>query len=251
MNVSIIVPVYNEAKTVERVLMELVAVASNDWEIIVVDDGSTDGTRSILQTVCQEIGVAVVFRDHNGGKTAAVKDGLELACGRWVIFQDADLEYDPRDIHRLLAHAETGHRVVYGKRRGSWHRPNRWVFALGVLGVDLSILLLFGRFVRDHATCYKLIPRSVLTSLQLRSVGFEGCVEITAKLMRSGIPISQIPIGYTPRAMSDGKKLTPAYGFRALGAALRWRNWRPCPSPAEHTGSSSTLPAKRANSALN
>ena len=108
-----------------------------------------------------------------------------------------------------------------------WHRPSRWVLASGVLLIDVALLMVYGRWVRDHATCYKVLPISTLRGLSLESTGFEGCVEITAKLMRANIPIYQLPITYAPRSASEGKKLTWRYGWTALMAVWRWRHWSP------------------------
>jgi glycosyltransferase involved in cell wall biosynthesis len=169
----------------------------------------------------------LILRDQNGGKTAAVRSGLDAAVGDWVLFQDADLEYDPSDIVRLMAAVENATSVVYGRRPSYWNKPSRWLFASGVLMIDLAFWIVYGRFVRDHATCYKLLPRALMTSFDLQSTGFEGCVEITAKLMKSRIPIQQIPISYQPRSSQEGKKLTAMYGVRALRSLLSWRKWKP------------------------
>jgi glycosyltransferase involved in cell wall biosynthesis len=164
----------------------------------------------------------------NSGKTAAVREGLAIAEGDWVIVQDADLEYSPGEISDLLDAAESsGAKAVYGRRPSHWSKPSRWLFVAGVLGVDLAIFVLNRGWVRDHATCYKLVDRELLRRMRLESTGFEGCVEITAKLMRMGIPIRQIPIQYEPRTHSDGKKLTADYGLVALKTAWKYRHWKP------------------------
>lgn len=232
MQISVVVPVFNEARTIEQVCDRLRSLPSDQFELIFVDDGSTDETQQLLAASAP--GAAIVIQmDANQGKTAAVRAGLKQATGDWVIVQDADLEYEPRDIARLLDVAETSGGAVYGQRPSYWNRPGRWLFASGVLLVDLCLLLVYRRWVRDHATCYKLMPTQMLRDFDLQSTGFEGCVEITAKLMRSGIPIRQIPISYSPRTTSEGKKLTWRYGFAALRAVWRWRNWQPTVESAE------------------
>jgi len=168
----------------------------------------------------------VIFLTENSGKTAAVRAGLAEASGKWVLIQDADLEYDPKDIKRLLECAgDCG--VVYGRRPGCWTMPRRWIFASGVLFIDIAIMLTYGRWLRDHATCYKPVPRRYLLQFDLASTGFEGCIEITAKLMRARIPIQQTFISYAPRSVSEGKKLTLGYGWTALAAVWKYRTWQP------------------------
>lgn len=216
-----------------ELLNALHAAARGDWQVIVVDDGSSDGTIEVLQRECPRLKFELIFRPENGGKSAAVRDGLAASRGEYVLVQDADLEYDPRDISGLLAAIQQPGDVIYGRRPSCWIRPSRWLFASGVLFIDLALLVVYRRFIRDHATCYKLLPRRTLESFKLESTGFEGCIEITAKLMRSQIPIYQIPIRYSPRTKVAGKKLTFAYGLRALRSVWRWRNW----SPREESGS--------------
>lgn len=227
MKLSVIVPAYNEERSIKLLLQRLMQIRQPDWQILVVDDGSKDGTRAILHEAATRMEFDLILRDQNGGKTAAVRSGLDAAVGDWVLFQDADLEYEPEDIVRLLAAADNSTSVVYGRRPSYWNKPFRWLFASGVLFIDIAFWIVYGRFVRDHATCYKLLPRELITSFDLQSTGFEGCVEITAKLMKSKIPIQQIPISYQPRSSREGKKLTAMYGVRALRSLLSWRKWEP------------------------
>src|SRR5690606_22362163 len=137
------------------------------------NDGSTDSSASVLAKHALPNAVVLELA-VNTGKTAAVRKGLEAASGEYVIVQDADLEYDPADIPRLLAAAQRSGGAVYGRRPSYWYSPSRWAFAGGVLLVDLSLLIAYRRWVRDHATCYKLIPRQLLQSFDLESTGFEG-----------------------------------------------------------------------------
>ena len=228
MKLSIIVPVYNERNTICQILDRLQRSGCSEFEWIVVDDGSTDGTTELLQGRVPTL-THCILKPINQGKSAAVRSGLEIATGDWVIVQDADLEYDPSEIPKLLAVAETALPrtvAVYGRRPSCWDKPSRWLFASGVLGVDCLLLLFYRRWVRDHASCYKLVPRSILQSFDLNATGFEGCIEITAKLMRSQIPILQVPITYSPRKTTEGKKLTVGYGPAALRAVWGYRHWR-------------------------
>ncbi len=185
-----------------------------------------DGTSEILREILPT-GATLLQQPTNIGKTAAVRAGLNVATGDWIIVQDADLEYDPRQIANLMQFAGTDRLAVYGRRPSHWNRPSRWILSSGVLFIDFAIALLYGQLVRDHATCYKLIPTQVLRDIQLESSGFEGCVEITTKLIRSGIPIVQVSIQYEPRTAAEGKKLTVAYGWTALKTAWRYRHWTP------------------------
>lgn len=229
-SISVIVPVYNEINTIAEVLKRLESVCwDGACEWIVVDDGSNDGTTQVVNNY-KNPHCKVLTKARNGGKTAAVRSALEIASGDWIVVQDADLEYDPSIIPKLLRLTSCSNKfdmAVYGRRPVNWSRPDRWFFALGVLVVDVAFLLLYHRWVRDHATCYKLVRRNWLLSVNLESNGFEGCVEITAKLMRSGIAIKQFPITYAPRRASEGKKLTASYGWTAICAVWRYRKWNP------------------------
>ena len=225
--ITVIIPVYNEVSTIRKVIERVVTSLTSLAEIIVVDDGSNDGTVEILKVIQSETSVRVLFQPENQGKTSAVIRGLAEAKGTWAVVQDADLEYDPNDIKVLFEKAKLNpHAAIYGRRPGCWHMPSRWIFAVGVLFIDIAIFAFYRRCIRDHATCYKLVPREMLNSFTLESTGFEGCIEITAKLMRSGIPIIQIPITYAPRGVHEGKKLTVGYGPRALAAVWKYRSWK-------------------------
>lgn len=227
MKLSVIVPVYNEERTIASLLDRLMQVRHPDWQIIVVDDGSTDRSQEILLDKSKQMAFELILKCQNEGKTSAILCGLEVSHGDWILVQDADLEYEPEDVHRLISVLDSSQSVVYGRRSSYWCKPSRWLFAAGVLGIDLALWTVYGRFVRDHATCYKLLPKSLVKSLDLRSLGFEGCVEITAKIMRLQIDIRQISIHYYPRSPKEGKKLTAMHGLKALCAVWRWRNWEP------------------------
>lgn len=225
MKLTILIPVFNEARTIATVIERLSHSGCADFEWIFVDDGSTDGTAQLLRNNVPAH-QTVLFQERNRGKTAALRAGLDVAKGDLVIIQDADLEYDPAQIPILLAKAQesAGQPVaVYGQRPSCWNDPTRWIFAIGVLVVDIAIYLVHGGWVRDHATCYKLLPTKTLRELRLSSVGFEGCIEITAKLIQRGVPILRVPIRYQPRSRRDGKKLSWTYGFRALRSVWMFR----------------------------
>ncbi len=230
---SVIVPVFNEASTIRTCIERLLNARLEDMQLIVVDDGSTDTTATELEA-CLPSSAHLLSHRTNCGKAEAVRTGLAVATGRWVIFQDADLEYDPMDIHRLLQAAEgiEENCAVYGQRPSMWQRPSRWFLASGVLLIDVALWMTYWRWVRDHATCYKLILRSDLEIMNLESTGFEGCLEMTSKLHRLHHKIRRIPISYHPRSASQGKKLTIADGLRIFGSVWRYKKWTPMSSCA-------------------
>ncbi len=222
---SILIPVFNERRTILALIERLKQSGLDDFEWIFIDDGSTDGTTDLLKSNIPS-GKNLLIFERNQGKTAAIVAGLAVARGEWVVIQDADLEYDPSQIPLLLAKAEQSAAqpvAVYGQRPSCWSDPTRWIFAIGVLTVDVLILLLHGGWVRDHATCYKLLPIKTLRDLELQSVGFEGCVEITIKLIQRRIPIIRVPITYHPRSRREGKKLSWHYGLKAMKSVWKFR----------------------------
>lgn len=222
MKLSVIIPVYNEASTLAELLSRVHAVPI-DKEVLVVDDGSDQATKQLLAGV--SLGGAKLFtHERNRGKGAGIRTALEHATGDAVIIQDADLEYFPEDYLPLLRlYEEKGARAVYGVRDLSG-RPfhMRWGNKL----LTLFTNLLYGGWLRDMETCYKLVDRRLMQSLDLQSRRFEIEAEITAKLRRLGVGILQAPIRYDPRD-EDKKKLTPWDGIPAVRVLLRYRFWRP------------------------
>jgi dolichol-phosphate mannosyltransferase len=219
--VSVIVPVYNEAAHVEEIL-QAVHASPVKKEIIIVDDGSTDGTREKLQAMPLANDVTVVFHEKNCGKGAAIRTALAYARGEYVLIQDSDLEYDPQDYPALLRPLEE-HRanVVYGVRPD---RPERGLrFFLGAKLLTHLANLLYGAGIHDEATCYKVFRRSLISQIELRCQRFEFCPEVTAKLSRMGEKIAEVPIAYMPRSSSEGKKIRHADGWLAIWTLLRHR----------------------------
>lgn len=216
MKLSVLIPVYNEESTVEEVLRRVDAV-DLEKEIIVVDDCSTDGTPQILAGLQRE-DVRVITHDRNRGKGAAIRTALAAASGDAIIIQDADLEYDPQDYHRLVRPLlQDRAQVVYGVRsleEQEWHM--RW----GNRVLTQVTNLLYGASLDDMETCYKLIDGVVLSDLELRADGFDIEAEITAKILRKGYHIHQVPIRYFPRTE---KKLTPLDGLPTLWALIKLR----------------------------
>jgi len=219
--VSVIVPIFNEATHVEE-LLQAIAASPVAKEIIIVDDGSTDGTREKLLALPANGDITVVFHERNYGKGAAVRTGLSHARGEYVLIQDSDLEYDPQDYPALLRPLEEGRaKVVYGVRPD---RPERGLrFYLGAKFLTHLTNLLYGAGIHDEATCYKVFRRDLLGRVALQCRRFEFCPEVTAKLCRLGEKIWEVPISYTPRSRQQGKKLRSSDGWDAVWALLRFR----------------------------
>jgi dolichol-phosphate mannosyltransferase len=228
MALSIIIPVYNEESTIELVLRKLLSMSFPfGVEIIVVDDGSTDRTKELIAAVNRDNVLKVHSSLINLGKGAAVRFGLEYVSGDYVIIQDADLELDPGDIIKLLEPIIAGRvDVVYGSRfksRGPRAVSVPWytILANRILATYTNIL--YGSDLTDMATSYKLVRTDVVRKLNLRCVGFEFDPEITAKLLRLGHRIIEVPISYEPRTTEQGKKITWWDGFRFMYYLTKYR----------------------------
>ncbi len=219
--VSVIVPVYNEAAHLDT-LLQAIHASPVKKEIVIVDDGSTDGTREKLQAMPPMDGVTVVFHEKNCGKGAAIRTALAYARGEYILIQDSDLEYDPQDYPALLAPLEAGKaNVVYGVRPD---RPERGLrFFLGAKLLTHLTNLLYGAGIHDEATCYKVVRRSLLSRLRLACRRFEFCPEVTAKLCRMGEKIDEVPVQYHPRSAVEGKKIRHSDGLQAIWTLIRYR----------------------------
>ncbi len=223
-SLSVVVPVFNERSTVAEVLRRMRAVKLPvSMDIIVVDDGSTDGTDKILETL-HDSTVRVVHHGANRGKGAAVRTGLELARGDLLLVQDADLEYDPDDWPKLLDPVLKGKaKVVYGSRFTGERKnmlPLHWV---GNRLITLVTNVLYSSTLSDVETCYKLMDRQVIEGMRLDAEGFEFEPEVTAKILRRGYRIYEVPISYSGREVTEGKKITWKDGLVALWTLLRYR----------------------------
>ena len=216
MKLSILIPVYNERDTI-RAVLERVEAVPQEKEIIVVDDGSTDGTRAELESL-RDKRFHLIFHPENHGKGAAIRTALTAATGDVVVFQDADLEYDPADFTAMLAPIARGEaKVVYGVRS----LENQEYFRrLGNLFLSQVTRLLFRVPLHDMETCYKMMAREVMAQFTLESTGFEMEPEITAKILKLGYTIVETPISYTPR--SERKLNMWTDGPRALWTLLKY-----------------------------
>ena len=243
MKLSVIMPVYNEVGTLEEIICRVRAVdltvnknGGNDLlngpitlqrEIVIIDDGSTDGTREILDRWRSKgtDDLKIIYHAHNGGKGAALRTGFDHATGDVFVIQDADLEYDPRDYIRLLEPIVEGRTaVVYGSRfLGGPRSAMSLAHTVGNKGVTWLTNLLYGTILSDMETCYKCFRRDVIAGVPLHSRRFEIEPELTAKILKRGSSIFEVPISYNGREFHEGKKLTWRDGFSAIVTLLKYR----------------------------
>jgi len=225
MQISVVIPVYNEVSTIREIVVRVQAV-DLDKEIIIVDDGSTDGTREQLQgfTLSQE-NVRVFYHDRNQGKGAALRTGFEIATGDIIIIQDADLEYDPREYAVLLEPILDGRAdVVYGSRfLGGPHRVLFFWHYVGNKFLTLLSNMLTNLNLTDMETCYKVFKREVLNDLKLKSNRFGFEPEFTAKIAKKGFRVYETSISYSGRTYAEGKKIGWKDGVKAIFAILWFR----------------------------
>jgi dolichol-phosphate hexosyltransferase len=220
---SVLVPVHNEERTLTA-LLDAVEARPEVYELVVVDDGSTDSTPEILSTRNFRVHAQVIRHPKNRGKGNALRTAIAAASGDVAVVQDADLEYDPNDYPLLLAPLERpGVEIVYGTRSFSSHSAYSFWFVMGNKFVTLWNNVLYNSYLSDLETCYKLMPLQVWRELDLRSNGFEIEPEITAKLLKRGHRVFEVPISYAARSRAEGKKLTYRDGLRAIWTLTRIR----------------------------
>jgi glycosyltransferase involved in cell wall biosynthesis len=223
---SIIIPCYNEEHTILELLrrVEAADIGEVDKQIIIVDDGSTDGTVELLRNHAS--GHTLLLSERNAGKGSAIRKGLEAVTGDIVIIQDADLEYNPDDYSALIAPILAGtSSVVYGSRERNTDNRTHSGVTYYAGGKFLSALtnILFGSSITDEPTCYKVFDAALLRSIPLSCTRFEFCPEVTAKVLRRGIEIVEVPIDYFPRKKDEGKKIRLRDGIEAVWTLLKFR----------------------------
>lgn len=233
MKLSIIMPVYNEEKTIREIIKQV--MNSNPKikkELIIVDDGSKDSTREILKKEYlnkkkKNSDIKVIFHEKNQGKGMAIRTGLNHVTGDIVVIQDADLEYDPNEYTKLIQPIiDKKAKVVFGSRfpKGSKHPSilkNRFFLANKILTIASN--LLYNAKITDEPTCYKLFTTDVIKNLNLKCERFEFCPEVTAKVRKKGYKIYELPISYFPRTIDEGKKIRWKDGFEALWTLIKYR----------------------------
>lgn len=222
---SILMPVYNERATVEEAIRStLAADLPLDFELVVVDDGSTDGTETILGETEWPENVRLHRHPENRGKGAAVRTALEHARGEFAAIFDADLEYDPNDLTQLLHPLIAGEtNAVFGVRAFNGYTSHSFLYVLGNRGVTLVANILFNVYLGDVMTCHKAIRTEVFRDLPLTSRGFAIEPEIAARLVQRGERIFEVPVQYKARRTEEGKKLTAMDGVRSVATLLRCR----------------------------
>lgn len=222
-DLSIIIPVFNEHKTITRVLERIEALPLKK-QIVVVDNGSTDATLFEAQSFQSKSEYKVISHNHQKGKGAAVRRGLEESTGEYVVIQDGDLEYDPEDILRMYHLArEKNLTAVFGSRAlNPDAAASYWRYYWGGRFLSWLANSLFELNITDEATCYKMVRRQTLLDMDLKCVRFEFCPEVVAKLGLMGVAIEEIPIAYHPRSIEDGKKIRWFDGLEAIWTLIRW-----------------------------
>ncbi len=217
-------PVYNEIDTIEEIIRRVQATGLAE-EILLVDDGSVDGTRDILKELDGQDAIKVFFHEHNQGKGAAVRTGIKNATGDVLLIQDADLEYDPRDYPKLLQPLEEGLAdVVYGSRfLGAPRRVAMFWHMVANKLLTLMTNVLYDTILTDMETGYKVFRREVVEDMPLHARRFEFEPEFTAKILKRGVRIFEVPITFNPRDYDEGKKIGMSDAFEAIWALLKYR----------------------------
>jgi glycosyltransferase involved in cell wall biosynthesis len=223
---SILMPVFNERATVERAINDALTaeLPVESRQLVIVDDGSIDGTRELLREGEWADNVTLVFHEQNRGKGAALQTGLQHATGEYAAILDADLEYKAADLAPLLEPLLSGDsRVVFGTRSWSSHSAFSFWYVMGNKGVTFATNVIYNCWISDVMTCHKAMSTELFRSLGLRERGFAIEPEITARVLRAGERIYEVPISYAARSREEGKKLTALDGLRVLKTLVRCR----------------------------
>jgi glycosyltransferase involved in cell wall biosynthesis len=223
--VSIVIPVFNEQATIEKIFRRVISSTTPGYEkeIIIVDDGSNDRTKIILENLKLQFDFVFLNHHKNLGKGAAIRTALGVVTGEVVIIQDADLEYDPFDLLNLLSAFCQGFPIIYGSRNLARTERGYLLYLLGGKLLTIFFNTLFNTQLTDINTGYKLFRSDILKSLNLQSNGFEFCEEVTAKVIKSGYFIKEIPINYRPRTFAEGKKIRPKDGLIGMWTIIKHR----------------------------
>ncbi len=227
MRLSILMPIYNEENTIKEILRrvkEANVKNINDKEIIIINDGSTDGTKEILENI-EQPGIKIIHLNKNRGKGWAIREGMKSVTGDIVIIQDGDLEYNPDDYNDLIQPIIVdGYEVVYGSRLlNKDNEISYFVYSFGGRLLTLITNLLYHSHITDEPTGYKVFKTNVLKSIDLKCKKFEFCPEVTAKILKKGINIKEVPIRYSPRKISEGKKIRWYVGLDAIWILFKYR----------------------------
>lgn len=227
---SIIIPVFNEENTIEESLRRVIDAKLGKWqkEIIIVDDGSKDKSRQKIKALLPKLStqkVKFIVHKKNKGKGVAIQTGLKYVTGDAFIVQDADLEYDPNDISRLIKELEKGKaQIIFGSRQAHVSKKDEILYVWGINLSTTLINLLYGSKLSDVWTCYKLCSQECLDIVSsVKSRSFEWDMELIVKLLKAGFKINEIPINYQPRTFSEGKKIRAWHGLKGLWIILKYR----------------------------
>ena len=223
---SVLMPVYNEEATVERAIRRVLDadVGTDDYELVVVDDGSSDRTREVLRDGDWPERVRIHYAQRNGGKGRAIREAMRQAEGRFAVILDADLEYNPNDLKPLFAPVRDGIAdAAYGTRAFQSHSAYSFWYVMGNRFLSMATNVIFNTWITDVYTCFKLMPTDLMRSLDLHENGFGIEAEITGRLLRRGAHIYEVPISYVARSREEGKKIKASDGLRGLMTLLRIR----------------------------
>lgn len=231
--ISVIIPSYNEERTIKELLNKVYDTLSSslsEFQVIIVDDGSKDNSVVIVNETISHFSkgeFSLYKQEKNQGKGAAIRKGLEYATGEYCIIQDADLEYEPEDILKMLDYVKAnGLDVLYGSRILKAKGKNKGAYNFFYLGgrlVTLATNIIYFQKITDEPTCYKMFKTNILKKMNLKCNGFEFCPEVTAKAAKMGYKIKEIPISYYPRKIEEGKKISWLDGVEAIWTLLKYR----------------------------